>query len=101
LQIFFIFQILIVILFIKQYFKYKRYLKFSSYEEASQYYQDLSRVKRAEIRNKRLEISTKKKELRIRIEVEKKEKEAAIEQHKQYELKKMKDALEERMKKVL
>lgn len=112
LPLFYAIQIILILNYIRLYIKYLRYIKFPNYEEASVYYYDLERVKKLELKAKKVTIKKAKEEQRLKIQIEKEEERLLIQKEKEERrvreeflkteaIKKLKLELEERKKKVL
>ncbi len=101
LEIFFLTHIVIIIYFIKNYIIYTKYIKFPSYKEAKEYYRDLKRVEREELKAKKYSIKKAKVADQLRKKKEIENKKIAEEVAKQALALNLKMELEKRKKKVL
>ncbi len=80
---------------------YLKYTAFPTYDEAHLYYSDLKRVQRAEkVSQQKAKVKEKQDKL-IQIKEKKKEDKEIVERQNHLRLKRLKDELEERKKKVL
>jgi signal transduction histidine kinase len=94
-------QVYLFIFFVFRVVTYFKYIPFPTYEEANQYFTDLKSVQRAEkVNQQRAKVKAKQYRL-IQREKKKKEDKEIEEKQNQLRLKRLKDELEERKKKVL
>jgi hypothetical protein len=101
LQFFYLIQLFLVFNYLRLFIRFLRFSKFPNYEEAESYFYDLKRVKKLELKAKKLSVKKAKEERRLEEKREAEEKRKKDEEAKLEALRKMKIELEERKKKVL